>query len=397
MTIAERSNTKALTTACGAHVVHDGMHDTIFVLLPLWAEAFGLSYAQVGLLKSAFSGALAVFQMPAGLLSERIGERQLLAGGTVLAGGGYALLGQAQGFASLFAIIVMIGIASAVQHPLGSAIISKNYSAGGRRAALGVYNFSGDVGKVAAVLAVGSAATIVGWQSSTFALGIVVIGVGIAVYFALSAMPVVDDGVQAVRSADAGTTTQAGWGFSDLRGYSLLSGVHILDSACRTGVLTFLPFVLMGKGASAATVGLAVALIFAGGAAGKLICGLLGARFGILKTVMVTEIATAALILIAGFAPLSISLLVLPFLGIALNGTSSVLYGTVGEFVADDRQARAFGLFYTIGSCASTVSPILFGILSDVAGLQISIITLGVLAFLIAPLSLCLKAHIVEN
>ncbi len=397
MAIAERSNTKALTTACGAHIVHDGMHDTIFVLLPLWAEAFGLSYAQVGLLKSAYSGALAIFQMPAGLLSERIGERQLLAGGTVLAGGGYAMFGQAQGFLSLFVIIVLTGIASAVQHPLGSAIISKNYSASGRRAALGVYNFSGDVGKVAAVLAVGSAATIVGWQSSTFGLGIVVIGVGIAVYFALGSLQLADESVRAAKSADAEDATASGWGFSDLRGYSLLSGVHILDSACRTGVLTFLPFVLMGKGASAATVGLAVALIFAGGAAGKLICGLLGARFGILKTVVVTEIATAALILIASFSPLSISLLALPFLGVALNGTSSVLYGTVGEFVADDRQARAFGLFYTFGSGASTVSPILFGILSDAAGLQMTTIVLSITALLIAPLSLCLKPHIANT
>ena len=394
MAIAERSNSKALTTACGAHIVHDGMHDTIFVLLPLWAEAFGLSYAQVGLLKSAYSGALAIFQMPAGLLSERIGERQLLAGGTVLAGGGYAMFGQAQGFLSLFVIIVLTGIASAVQHPLGSAIISKTYDASARRAALGVYNFSGDVGKVAAVLAVGSAATIVGWQSSTFGLGVVVIGVGIAVYFALGSLQLVDENAGLVKSVDAGAATASGWGFSDARGYSLLSGIHILDSACRTGVLTFLPFVLMGKGASAATVGLAVALIFAGGAAGKLICGLLGARFGILKTVVVTEIATAGLILLTAFAPLSIALLALPLLGVALNGTSSVLYGTVGEFVADDRQARAFGLFYTFGSGASTVSPILFGLLSDAAGLQMTTIVLSITALLIAPLSLCLKPHI---
>lgn len=42
-----------------AHFVHDGISDSLYVLLPLWAEAFGLSLAQVGLLKTCFSSALA--------------------------------------------------------------------------------------------------------------------------------------------------------------------------------------------------------------------------------------------------------------------------------------------------------------------------------------------------
>ena len=43
----------------------------------------------------------------------------------------------------------------------------------------------------------------------------------------------------------------------------------MLDSAVRAGFLTFLPFLLIAKGAPVATVGLALALVFAGGAAGS--------------------------------------------------------------------------------------------------------------------------------
>ena len=43
--------------------------------------------------------------------------------------------------------------------------------------------------------------------------------------------------------------------------------------------------------------------------------------------------------------------------GVALNGTSSVLYGTVAEFVRDDRQSRSYGLFYTLGSAAGATAP----------------------------------------
>ena len=47
-------------------------------------------------------------------------------------------------------------------------------------------------------------------------------------------------------------------------------------------------------------------------------------------------------------------LALLPLIGFALNGTSSVLYGSVPDLVSPARRQRAFGIFYTgtIGSGA---------------------------------------------
>ena len=70
-----------LGTACATHFVHDGFSDIIYVLLPLWSAEFGLNFAQVGLLKTAYSGGMASGQIPAGLLAERWGEARLLAAG----------------------------------------------------------------------------------------------------------------------------------------------------------------------------------------------------------------------------------------------------------------------------------------------------------------------------
>jgi MFS transporter, FSR family, fosmidomycin resistance protein len=47
--------------------------------------------------------------------------------------------------------------------------------------------------------------------------------------------------------------------------------------------------------------------------------------------------------------PLTAGLAVLPEIGMALNGTWSVLYGTVREMVAAARRQRAFSIFYTGG------------------------------------------------
>jgi MFS transporter, FSR family, fosmidomycin resistance protein len=88
-------------------------------------------------------------------------------------------------------------------------------------------------------------------------------------------------------------------------------------------------------------VGLALTLVFAGGAVGKLVCAFLGARIGMVATVLVTEVVT---LLILAILPLSLaaSMALLPLLGIALNGTSSVLYGSVPDLVAADKRERAF-------------------------------------------------------
>src|SRR5262249_26938844 len=141
----------------------------------------------------------------------------------------------------------------------------------------------------------------------------------------------------------------AGWA-SMGRGFSLLLAIAMIDSATRMGFLTFLPFLLKTKGADLPMIGIALTLVFAGGAAGKLVCGWLGARLGVVWATFITEGLTAAGILALLPLPLFAGLAVLPVIGMALNGTSSVLYGTVPELVTPARRQPAFGIF-SPGGC----------------------------------------------
>ena len=61
------------------HIITDGHLASISLLLPFIAADLGLSYTQSGFIKAASHGAISIFQIPAGLLSERIGE--ILVGG----------------------------------------------------------------------------------------------------------------------------------------------------------------------------------------------------------------------------------------------------------------------------------------------------------------------------
>jgi hypothetical protein len=77
-----------------------------------------------------------------------------------------------------------------------------------------------------------------------------------------------------------------------------LFSIGVIDSAARMAFLTFLPFVLAEKGANLPTIGLALTLVFAGGAGGKLVCTFIGARIGAIATVWLTEGLTAIVIVV---------------------------------------------------------------------------------------------------
>ena len=86
--------------------------------------------------------------------------------------------------------------------------------------------------------------------------------------------------------------------------------------------------------------------------------------------------------------------LLLPLLGVALQGTSSVLYATVSDLVEPHRLPRAFGLFYTVGSICGIVAPLIYGMVGDLAGVETAILAVGGAVLLTLPLCLALRSAI---
>lgn len=373
---------RTLAVAGTAHALHDGYTDLIYVLLPVWQSEFALGYAMLALMRGLYAGAMAAFQVPVGRLAERMDGRLVLAGGTALAAVGYALAGCSWGLLGLCAALAISGVGSSTQHPIASASVSRAYGRDAR-GPLGIYNFSGDLGKAAIPALMSLLLTFMPWRRSLWLIALLGLAVGVAV--ALLMPPIGDAGPTQKRQKSAGK----GRG-----GFPLLFTIGVLDTGVRMGLLTFLPFLLKAKGASLPTVGMALAVVFLGGAAGKFACGWLGARVGVLRTVLLTEGGTALCILAVLLLPLIPSLLLLPVLGLMLNGTSSVLYGTVPELTSPDRVERAFALFYTGTIGSGAVSPILYGILGDAVGAGWATAATAFVALAIFPLAFALAPHL---
>jgi MFS family permease len=373
---------RTLVLAGTAHALHDGYSDLIYVLLPIWQAEFGLAYATLAILRACYSSAMAILQLPSGRLAERVDGRIVLALGTALAGGGYALAGCTGGLLGLCAALAVSGTGSSTQHPIASAAVSRAYGASSR-GPLGTYNFSGDLGKAAIPALASLLLTLMPWRSLLLLLA--ALGVAVAGAVLLLMPPI------AQRRVGDPVSKRAGQGRG---GFPLLFIIGILDSSVRMGFLLFLPFVLRAKGASVPTVGVALALVFLGGAVGKFACGWLGARFGVLATVLATEGGTAACILGALALPLVPLLVLLPLLGVMLNGTSSVLYGTVPELTSPGRTERAFALFYTGTIGSGALSPVLYGMLGDWLGVDWAMAATAMVALAIFPLAFALAPHL---
>jgi MFS family permease len=176
-------------------------------------------------------------------------------------------------------------------------------------------------------------------------------------------------------------------GIRDRGRFATLCAIEVLDSSTRSAFLTFVAFLLLAKGASPGWAVAAVPLVLLGGMAGKLACGVLAERLGVVRMIVATEIATAGGILAVLLLPAGGALLTLPLLGVVLQGTSSVLYATIGDYVEPERLSRSFGLFYTVGSICGVAAPLAFGLLGDRWGVEAMIGALGATILLTLPLA----------
>ncbi|HHT8833352.1 MFS transporter [Burkholderia cenocepacia] len=385
------SRRRVLWLSCIAHAMHDGYTDMIYALLPVWQSEFGLDFAALAILRGIYAGTMATLQLSAGRLAQRLGSRTTLALGTLLAALGYAIAGLSGGLLGLGVALAISGGGSSTQHPIASGAVSRLYGRDAR-GPLSIYNFSGDLGKSALPAAISLLVTLMPWRHALWivaGLGCVVAAV-IALWF-----PAVPRGAAAKTTAKVRASTQrSGTGAS---GFAALFSIGVLDTAVRMGLLTFLPFLLNAKGVSPQLLGTALALVFIGGAAGKFMCGWLGARMGMVSTVLFTEGGTAACIVAVMYLPLAPAMVLLPILGMMLNGTSSVLYGTVPEMSAPEHTERAFAIFYTGTIASGAISPVLYGFLGDRIGVHGATYATALTAIAIFPLALALRPHLAND
>lgn len=376
----------ALAVSCTAHIVQDGLSATIYVLLPVLAQSFGLTYTQVGLFKGLKSLAQAALEMCSGIAAERVGELRVIVFGLALSGVGYAGLAFAPSVLFMLVCLVVIGAGTAFQHAPASALIVTAYPIDARRGPLGLYNSSGDIGKLIFTggfsIAIGAG---LAWQNISFIFGLATLVAAIAIALFRQAFEKLQQSEAAPNQDGSDDGSHLGWGILNWRTYCTLLTVVFFDTMVQAGVLVFVAFLLLSKGLPLAIATMATVIVLIGGIFGKAGCGFLADRLGVRPAFVLIQVLTAIGLISIAAAPSWVAMVLLLPLGVVVQGSTSITYGFAADLIHPRRMARGYALLYSSSSFSSVAGPLVFGLFADTFGIEIAMYAMAIVALLAVP------------
>lgn len=399
------SNPREVWLITVAHGVNEFYSVALPPILPLLVNDFSISYGEAGALLTVFFATYSIFQLPAGVLADRIGQRWLLAAGMVVLAVGILVAASAQGYWTLVVAEVIAGIGGSTYHPSGMSMISDLESGTTEGRAMGIHGLGGVVGTALAPALVGGLAAFFDWRLAlTVSAGV---GIVYAVVFLVAFHP---DG----RSTDApiesdggtdeptisGSTAESDGrlaGLADLVSVPLEAWVAVLflaNLAIATeigAVRTFATSFFVEQAGTTAGVANAIFFVLLVGAGlSSLAAGSLADSmdrrtlgFGALavSTVLLGLTAVVPLVPIALFAWFFL-------LGVAMWAALPAMNAITSQYSEREFSGSLFGVMLTAGSLGGALGPLLFGIAAERFGLGaafplIAVISaIGAVAFL---------------
>lgn len=369
-----------LAVGCTAHIVQDGLTAATYVLMPVLAQTFGFTYAQVGLIKGLKSLTQGILEIYSGVLSERIGEGRTLVFGLILSGLGYASVAAAPDPTLVTICLLLVGAGTGFQHSPSSALVSTAYADGGRRGALGLYNSSGDVGKLTFSgifsLAIGAGFA---WQEISISLGILTLLAAAGVAITARHLKAKST-LSAERRHDPGENL--GWGVLSWRSFGTLLVIISLDNVVQAGLLVLIAFLMIEKGLPLTFATMATVVLLTGGIFGKAGCGYLAEYLGVRKAFAFVQGLTALGLIAVIVAPAWLAFIFLLPLGVVAQGSTSITYGLIPDLIHPERMARGYAIMYSFTSFAAALGPWLFGLVGDRYGLDVAMLAMAIVALL---------------
>jgi len=136
---------------------------------PIISKEFALNTAEMGLIMSAFFWSYALLQLPAGWLADRFGQKLTLGGAVLWWSVATAMTGLANGFNSLFALRVGLGVGEAAAYPSNAGIASRWFPDKERATVAGIFDSGSKFGGAVAMPLIVWLIALVGWKM-TFVL-----------------------------------------------------------------------------------------------------------------------------------------------------------------------------------------------------------------------------------
>jgi MFS family permease len=369
-----------------AHAVNEFYSVALPPILPLLVNDFAISYAEAGALLTVFYVTYSVFQLPAGALADRIGQRWILAVGMVVLSAGILLAAAAGDYRTLVFAEVLAGVGGSTYHPAGMSLISDLEGAETEGKAMGIHGLGGVVGTALAPALVGGLAAVFDWRfalTASAGVGLVYGVIFLAVFRDVprSEEPATvepDGGSEPGRDGGTGSATGRWSGLGSLVSLPLERWVVVLflgNLAISTelgAVRTFVTSYLVEHAGT--TTGLANGVFFAllvGAGVASLGAGTLADSMD-RGTLGVAAMAASAVAL-AGTAfvpPIGVVLFAYFFLiGVVMWAALPAINAITSAYSQQGFSGSLFGVMLTAGSLGGAAGPLLFGAAAERFGM----------------------------
>ncbi|MFB6157919.1 MAG: MFS transporter [Haloferacaceae archaeon] len=375
----------------GAHGVNEFYSVALPPILPLLVSDFGLTYGRAGALVTVFFAMYSVFQLPAGMLADRVGQQRLLTWGMVLLGAGLFVVGNAGSYSTMLAGQALAGIGGSTYHPSGMSLISDLEAGDTEGRAMGIHGLGGIVGMALAPVLVGGVASLAGWRLALSVAALV--GVGYAGCFRLLfsvpssfRTPEVADGGAEVESAGPGTAEGLRERIRAAVAIPLawwvvgLFAASFLFSFQMGAVRTFAPTYLFERLSGSSSVANAIYFVMlAGAGAASIGAGNVADRFD-------RRLAGAAALTLAAGA-LGATALIPPrtdlmlgwflVLGVIVYFASPMKNALTSAYSERDSSGSLFGVMLSASSFGGATAPVLLGFVAERVGWAVAFPAIG--------------------
>jgi FSR family fosmidomycin resistance protein-like MFS transporter len=371
--------TERVVTISAAHAVHDTYTAFLPPLLPVFIETLSLSITQAGLL-TVFVQAPSLLQPVIGHLADRVSLRYLVILAPGVTATAMSLLGVAPSYAVLAVLLVVVGLSSATLHAV-APVMSGRLSGKNLGRGMGFWMVGGEVGRTLGPLVIVAAIQYFGLASTPWLMAGGWLASAI-LYVRLRDLP----------GSPAHTVDGLPW-LEALRvmGPFLvpLVGIVTVRSFMITALTTYLPILLTEQGASLWFAGISLSILEVAGVAGALLGGSLSDRLGRRWVLLVSLVATPAVMLafLASAGWMRFPLLLC--LGFTALSMTPVLMALVQESFPRN-PSLANGVYMSLSFVIRSGAIIVVGLMADLWDMRIAFAVSAAIPLLGLPFLLLL-------
>jgi MFS family permease len=361
-----RADARVIALVGLAHGTSHFYHLILAALFPWLKPAFNLSYAELGLLLTAFFVVSGIGQALAGFVVDRVGARRVLFFGMTMLGVSALVLSAAGSYPALMIGALLAGVGNSIFHPADYTLLNQRVSRARLAHGFSVHGISGNIGWAAAPLFMTSVAALSSWRMALACAAILPFAVlGILFLNRAHLRPEPKPAAPAAAAAE-GTGTLS---FLRLSAVWMCFAFFFLTAVSLGGIQAFASIGLMqlyGISRELATGSYTAYMLASAG--GMLLGGFVGAgRQDHDRTVAIAFAVAAALALLLGAAVVP-GWLALPLM--ALVGFFSGVAGPSRDLMIraaapKNATGRVYGVVYSGLDSGLSVGPALFGLVMD--------------------------------